>query len=778
MAITRLSANQLRWNVRPDLLDAPAGEAPVATLGSEDAIESLGNALRGNDGDQPHLFLRGRPGTGRRRLVERALANRTPPPAAGNDLVFVYNFDHPHQPRLLRLPAGMGRKVRAELRSVIRFIRDQLDPALEARPIRNRLQALHDRADAEMRKITDPMDERLRPDGLVLVREEVGRLVRLSVHVKQTGRVISQDDLANLVSKGQVDREEYRKIREIIRDEQDELARLTTRVNEIWRRSQDLANRLVQSEARRLLAGLMRSVDDQIGHPEVARHLEAILEDVLEHGVGGGRAADLDLEGRYGANLLIAVDPDGTAPVVIEKHPSARNLFGSIDTVWHAGRADAVSFQGLRAGSLLQANGGLLIVDADALLEHPECLNRLQRTLTTGELSIESIDRRAPGASLKPDAVPVSLQLVLIGSFDAWRQLNREHGELARSLDQVIDLPDRVSRDEHNVRALSALLVNECERLELPPFDAGARARLVEEAARLDGRGGLSTSLDRLLARARAAARLARQAGDSKVEAAHVEFAIEQATVPLLRLQGDEAQGSAAFPGARSMPGQVHLLARRDDGTRGAARVLRLQCASLPARHASIRVPVGLQDRAGTEDQLEILLGSLLGLDNEPGLHAALELIAADGSVVTDAPGETFSLAALVALLSQVTRTPLRQDIALIGDIDLTGRVLPVTELNERIESLFESCYRSGRRSGGGTGPSGAGVAIPAVQRDELMLGPRIVQASGNDLFQVFAVGSVAQAIELLAGQHPGKRIDGRFPDGSLFARARQRLTR
>ena len=176
--------------------------------------------------------------------------------------------------------------------------------------------------------------------------------------------------------------------------------------------------------------------------------------------------------------------------------------------------------------------------------------------------------------------------------------------------------------------------------------------------------------------------------------------------------------------------------------------------------------------------RIMILLGSLLGLDNEPGLHAALELIANDGSVVTDAPGETFSLAALVALLSQVTRTPLRQDIALIGDIDLTGRVLPVTELNERIESLFERCYRSSRRSGGNAGPAGAGVAIPAVQRDELMLAPRIVQASDNDLFQVFAVGSVAQAIELLAGQHPGKRIDGRFPDGSLFASARQRLAR
>ena len=284
MAITRLSSGQLRWSVRPELLDNEADEHSEITLGNEQAVKVLGDALRGNDGDQPHLFLRGHPGTGRRRLVERALSERKSPPATGHDLVFVYNFEHPHQPRLLELPPGLGRQVRAELRQVIRFIRDQLDAALEARPIRNRLQALNDRAGADMSKITDPMDERLRPHGLVLVREEVGRLVRLTVHVKQTGRVISQDDLANLVVKGQVSQDEYKKIREVIRDELPELARLTTKANEIWRRAQDLANRVLRAEARRLLSSLMRSIAEQIDHPEVTEHLEAILEDVLEHG--------------------------------------------------------------------------------------------------------------------------------------------------------------------------------------------------------------------------------------------------------------------------------------------------------------------------------------------------------------------------------------------------------------------------------------------------------------------------------------------------------------
>jgi predicted ATP-dependent protease len=498
MAKTRLSAGQLRWNVRPDLLrDLDTEHAPIA-IGSDAAIDTLTRALRGNDGDHPHLYLRGRPGSGRRRLLQRVLGEREAPPASGHDLVYVFNFEHPHQPRLLKLPAGQGRRFRAEMRQFSQFLRDQFEAALEARPIRNRLQALSDRADAEMRKITDPLDERLKPHGLVLVREEVGRLVRLTVHVKQTGRVITQDDLANLVAKGQVDREEYRTIRQVIHEEQDALAGITTRVNEVWRRVQDLGTRLVRTEARRLLVGLARGIDEQFEHPAIRRHLTAVTEDVLEHGVGGGRLDGIDVESRYGVNLLLSPwTPRATAPVVVEPYPNARNLFGSIDSDGTRRASDNALFMALRAGRLLQANGGVLIVDADALLERPDCVKRLQRTLDSGEMTLEALDRNAPDASLKPDPIPVDFQLVLIGS-EVQRGASIEPAAPgAGPDDRPVDRPARAgrARTNTNVRALGALLLAECRRQDLPGTrTADALARLVEEAARLDGRGGLSTS--------------------------------------------------------------------------------------------------------------------------------------------------------------------------------------------------------------------------------------------------------------------------------------------
>jgi predicted ATP-dependent protease len=111
--------------------------------------------------------------------------------------------------------------------------------------------------------------------------------------------------------------------------------------------------------------------------------------------------------------------------------------------------------------------------------------------------------------------------------------------------------------------------------------------------------------------------------------------------------------------------------------------------------------------------------------------------------------------------------------VALIGRIDLFGRLLPVEGLNERVEFLFRHAGFE-RIIHRGQPPV---IVIPSAQRDELMLAPAIVQAAANEHFHIDAVGTVNQVLEQLSGRPPGKALDGRFPEGSLLARARSRLS-
>lgn len=771
MAISRISAGQLRWRVDPQLWSGSGDVEPERDQPLIDAvsIQALIDILRTGEPGRAHVFIRGQPGSGRRRLFNHALDKARPASGRRRDLAYVHNFDHPDCPKLLRLPPGQGRKLRLELSEITHFIRDKLEQALQSRPIRNRLQALNERSDAEMRRLTNPLDEKLKPHGLVLVREEVGQLVRLTMHVKQTGRIITQDDMANLVAKGQVSRKEYDQIRTVVRDNQAELARITTEINRTWKHSHQLGVRMLRAETRRLLADLMQGALEQLDNPDVEQHFEAITADVLEKRVGRPTAHLADPDLLYGINLLIEAGESDDAPVVFENHPTPRNLVGTIDPSWQSGDRAVASFRGIRSGSIMLADGGLLVLDADVLVDEPECILRLKRVLATGEVSIEAPEGNSPARSLKPDPVPVAPRMILLGSQASWLRLNHEHPAFARAIEQLIDIPESVGRSDANARSLGRMLISECARLELPPLSAEAVAQLVEEAARVDSHGGLSVCPGWLMEIARSAARNTNKAGEKRISASRISETIERIRVRPAPAGPRDGRPTTGYPARHHLPGQVHIVAEWRDGNLSFGRLLRVQCAVAASDRTRVSLPQGIEDPRQVAAAVEALLSQTLGLTKPPGIHAVFECIRPGRGRGGDTFGESFQLGAALTLFSGLSGVPLRQDLAVIGEIDLAGRLLPVPALNERIEDLHRHCLSEDIGIG-------AGIIIPAVQREALMLSPTVVQATRNDLFQVFAAGNISQVLELLTGGNPGQLQKGSFPAGSLYQRARERL--
>jgi len=163
-----------------------------------------------------------------------------------------------------------------------------------------------------------------------------------------------------------------------------------------------------------------------------------------------------------------------------------------------------------------------------------------------------------------------------------------------------------------------------------------------------------------------------------------------------------------------------------------------------------------------------IALARLLKLDSRPGLLSSFHILKPDsGFPCEDDTG--LDLARMTALLGTLASATLRQDVALVGGIGLQGQVLPVDNINERIESWFEFCRKTGL-----TGQQS--IVIPRVNRIELMLKREVVKACTNDMFRVYAVDSVVQAAELCTGVRAGSFKSGAFADDSLLGRARSGL--
>jgi len=769
MAISRIPTAELRWRLDPALLETASPAEPDAELvkrltGTLEAARSGSTTRRG------HVFVRAAADSPRQALVERALKAVEPRASAGEDLCFVHNFEQSDRPRLLALPAGSGRTLELQLREISRFVRDELDAALQSRPIRNRLQALDDRSDAEMRRSTAALEKKLKPHGLVLVREQVGQLVRLTIHVQQTGRVITQDDLANLVAKGQVSAEEFEKIRKIVRDSQQELREITREINTIWKHSRQLGQRLLRAETRRLLAHLAQPLLEAVDDPE-ARHLvECIISDVLEKRVGARTEHLADPELLYSANLVHVPD-EGRLTVVREPRPTPRNLGGTIDPAWLEGRRAVASFRGIRTGTLIQANGGFLLIDAGALLDQDDSISLLVNALGGGLLSIEAMPGNiaSPAVSVRPDPVPIDACLVVTGSDQQWQRLQREHPDFAALFRAPLDVPDSLARSDGNVAWLAVQLDRACERLGLPPASPEAVGALIEQAGRMAGPGRLSTRIDALVDLARHAAVFSRTDDDRRITAVHIHRAVAESRPRRLEVPV-AADAAHRFPVRQHQLGQVYAGGLAADGGLAYGQILRIQTGI--AKAAKTRLEFAGLDRepAGHVSSLiEIVLGQLLQLPDAPGLHGIVTVRAESGPGRIE-PAESLATGVVLALLSRLSGIPLRQDLMVLGNLDAEGRLGGIRGINEQIEDVQ-------RVSASRDDAVHAGVIIPAVQRKALMLEADVIQAARNDLFQVYAAGTLVQVLELLIGTSPGAWREGHFTPGSLLARARERLT-
>lgn len=766
MSISRIEPRDLRWRIEASRMKPSDTVPPAIEEFRRQLDEGLAIAAGSRQSSHANLFLRGDSPELLRAMIDEAVARLDGSPPDAFDLCFVHNFEHPDRPRLIELPPGTAARFRSGMRRIAAYIRDQLPKALDARPIRNRLQALVDRAESEMKRSCAKLEAKLKEHGLVLVREETGQLVRASVHVQQTGRVITQDDLANLVAKGQVSAEEFDTIRRVVRDLQPELREVTRKINQTWAHAQSLRYRLLNAETRRLVADLTQPLLQQFDEPEIKQHLESVLADVLDKRVDRDTAHLADPELLYGVNVVHEAAA-AVRPVVHEHLPKLRNLAGTIDPSWLENRRSVASFHGIRGGSLMAASGGFLVISAEDLIRFDDGARALCNALVHGVLQIEppSTGGASPAMLLRPDPIPVRAGVIVTGDHEQWRTLCAESPGFMALFDAPIDFPASVPRSDTGIAWLATRLHDHAAGFDGVEVSDEALAALVEHAARGAGGGRLSTRIDQSRILLDDAVTLTGLDAQTTVSAVHVHRAINRRRPPRHTTRNRRFEADR-FPVRQYQPGQVHVCCHESHSRESYGQLVRIQAALAPAGRGRFLFE-GLirHDTELASLRIESALARLLHLDGPARIQAVISCTPADDTEVTDY--ETVALGGLVAVLGRLSGMPLRQDLSLIGAADADGRLTAVDGLNERIEDLWLSLAEGESRHPGG-------VVIPAVQRDDLMLRPEAIKAVRNELFQVLAARSLVQVIEALVGASPGQWNEGAFPADSMFARARE----
>lgn len=113
----------------------------VDIIGQERALDAARFAI---DIKRPgfNLFVLGEPGSGRHVAIGRLLAEKAAAEPVPDDWCYVNNFAAGERPRLLRLPAGLGRRFRQDMQQFVAELGPAITATFESDEFHSRIESI------------------------------------------------------------------------------------------------------------------------------------------------------------------------------------------------------------------------------------------------------------------------------------------------------------------------------------------------------------------------------------------------------------------------------------------------------------------------------------------------------------------------------------------------------------------------------------------------------------------------------------------------------------
>ncbi len=783
-----LPASALRWRCEPDSLGFSSTselEPLVRIDGSGRSTQALqfGIAVRR---PEYNIFATGADGIGKKELVEYLIQQQAAKEPAPDAWCYVYNFDQPHIPNVLRLPHGRGRAFKADMEQLVDDLKEALTATFEGEEYRTRRQLIEQELKDRQEEAFSAIEREAKESSIAFLRTPMG----FSFAPLHNGAVM-QPEVFQALSE-----EQRTQLENTIKELQQKLQSVLQEMPALMKQAQDKIRELNQETATYAVSGLIRTLQTSYGDvPEIPEHLEALRADILANAdrilamtaqaqqtpgaerPSGEQAANNPLLRRYGVNLLVDSSELTHAPVIHEDNPTYDRLIGRIEHRSEMG-ALVTDFNLIRPGALHEANGGYLIIDARRLLTRPMAYEGLKQALRGSMIEIEPLAQMygLPSTiTLQPECIPLDVKVVLIGDRYVYYLLSQADPEFGNLFKVLADFDEEVQRSDEILDEFVRVIAGITANAEIRPISAPAVARLCEHAARLASDAAkLSLHTETLRDILIEADFWAGQQGREKVALEDLVKALQQREFRFdrirERIQEEIAKGTIRIETDGEAVGQMNGLSVAQIGDFAFGRPSRIT--------ASVRLGTGNVLDIEREVKLGgplhskgvMILSGYLGAKFGTGMPLSVSATLVFEQSYGGVDGDSASAAELITLLSAIGDVPLSQSFAMTGSVDQTGRVQAIGGVNEKIEGFFDVCDAHGL-----TGKQG--VLIPATNVRHLMLAERVVEAVERGEFAIHAVRTVEEAIHTLSGLEAGEAdADGDFPEGSFNAKVAARL--
>lgn len=762
-------------------------------IGQDRALDAIRFGL---EVDKPgyNLFVTGLTGTGKTSAIKAHLESiiedmerqeKSKPPC---DWCYAHNFDDPDRPFALSLPAGEGKSLRSRMTYILALLREEMPKVFKSEQFEAERLEMEEKGRLTTQEIMGALEQDARSQGFAVQMNQTG----VTIFPMVENRAMSPEEYQALEEEQRKSVDEVRN--QLMQQTQETMAKVREAEKESW----DLIHDHERSAAEHRVADIFRpTVNAYENVPEVNHYLRHLADNVLDHlnlfkddeAVPSQTAPPMGSAPPSGSgpgnpflafeiNLLVDNSDVVTSPIVVEPNPNWGNLFGRIERRATMGTYFS-DHSMLKPGSIHQANGGYLVLNARDVLTYPPVWEGLKRVIRNREIRLEDPAEQngffVP-QGLRPEPIPLDIKVIITGDESTYRLLTTVDNEDFWDLFKVkAEFDNKVDITPDNIDAYCAFICRTCEDEGLRAFDANGAARVIEFAARMvSDQKKLSTRFGQIKDLLIESDYWAGQASCELVLGEHVEQAvnkkIHRLNIVEERVQEMVENGSVLLDFTGSVVGQVNGLAVYDLGDFSFGRPSRITAQTFAGREGVINIEREASLSGSTHDKGVLILSGYLGakFGQERPLTLSSSLCFEQSYDGVD--GDSASSTELYAIMSSLSGLPLKQNLSVTGSVNQMGEIQPIGGVNQKVEGMFDVC-----RIAGLTGDQG--VMVPHQNLRNLMLRADVVAAIKEGKFHIYSVRTIDEGLEILTGVTAGERgPHGEFPEGTVNGLVEKRL--
>jgi lon-related putative ATP-dependent protease len=730
-------------------------------IGQENAFNAINFGLS-MEKKGYNVFVVGPSGTGRRSFVESYVKSYAKKKEKQSDLAYLVDLENPYSAKAVLLPSGLGKRLKEKLEKFSEEMIIKLQRTFES-----------DEYEEKRKEIENEYKEAKEN----ILKDLSKKALRLGFMVKLTPTGIVYFPALDGKPMTQ---EEFEKLPEEIKNSYEENSKkvehlISGVIHQLRKIDSEYAEKFNDLDKYAILFAVEPLFEDLKNEFSFSEKLYVHFQNLKDHVINNSNKlknieeTKLYLKHILSVNLLVDNSEVDGAPVIFETNPTYPNLFGKVEYISKMG-VSYTDFTMIRGGAIHRANGGYLILNAEDILKNPYVWDKLKKTLLTEKIVIENLDSMYginPTISLKPEPVDLSLKVILVGTPDLYYLLYEYDEDFQKLFKVKVEFDWEIDASLENVKQYYSFISNVVENNKLKPLNSKALKKVMWYSMRLaENRKKLSMKMGKIADLIMEADYYSSQRKSDIIDAVDIEKALKENEnrMKLFREKYEEALKNyeIMIETSGKKIGQINGLTVIHLGDFTFGHPIKITARTYAGNVGIIDIQRESDLSGNIHSKAVLTLIGYLGSKYSREIPFSMGVSISFEQVYGMVEGDSASLAETLAIISAISKIPIKQSIAVTGSINQHGLVQPIGGVNEKIEGFYRLCKFRGLD---GT----HGVVIPETNVKNLILNKEILKDIKNGKFNIWTVKTVDEAIEILMDKKAGNLTSkGTYPRGTV----------